>query len=33
MSLLALIGLFAILTWVFNLGKESGYKHGRKSDD
>lgn len=30
MNLLAIIGLFAVFSWVFNIGRDSGYKQGRR---
>lgn len=32
MGLLAAIGAFAVLSWIFGLGKESGYRSGRRDE-
>lgn len=32
MGLLAAIGAFAVLSWIFGLGKESGYRNGRQDE-
>lgn len=32
LGLLAAIGAFAVLSWIFGLGKESGYRNGRQDE-
>lgn len=32
MGLLAAVGALAVLSWIFNLGKDAGYRNGRNDE-